>query len=260
MTNPLDFTDQTVIVTGGSRGVGFGIAEVFLERGAHVVICSRNEPPELPQGNGRMAAFVPADVRDPEQVESLIRAALDDTGRLDVLVNNAGGSPPADAADASPRFHEAIIRLNLLAPLHCAQQANAVMQEAGGGSIVNIASVSGTRPSPGTAAYGAAKAGLINLTASLAQEWAPEVRVNAVTAGPVLTDETEMHYGGDEGVGAVNATIPMGRMCEPADIADACLYLASPLSRYVTGANLVLDGGGDRPAFLDAVRAATNDR
>ena len=253
MSDPLDYTGKSVIVTGGSRGIGLRIAESFVARGAAVTTCSRTPPESLPAG----VHFVAADVREPEQVEAVVRAALETGGAVDVLVNNAGGSPPADAATASPRFHESIIRLNLLAPFHVAQQANVVMQaQAGGGVIVNIASVSGLRPSPGSAAYGAAKAGLINLTQSLAQEWAPKVRVNCVSAGPVRTSDTELHYGGADGVAAVSQTIPLARMCEPDDIADAVLYLASPLARFVTGANLVLDGGGDRPAFLAAVRSA----
>jgi NAD(P)-dependent dehydrogenase (short-subunit alcohol dehydrogenase family) len=172
---------------------------------------------------------------------------------LDVTVNNAGGSPSAAAADASPRFSEAIIRLNLLGPLHVAQAVNRVMQDqAGGGSIVNVASVSALRPSPGTAAYGAAKAGLLNLTQTLAVEWAPKVRVNAVSAGLVATDDSLDHYGGAEGLGRVAATVPMGRFATPGDVADAVTFLASPLAGYVTGANLVLHGGGEWPAFLRA--------
>jgi len=123
-----------------------------------------------------------------------------------------------------------------------------------GGAIVNIASVSGTRPSPGTAAYGAAKAGLLNLTQSLAVEWAPKVRVNAVTAGLVQTADALAHYGGEEGLAAVGATVPLGRLGEPADVADACLFLASPLARYVSGASLLVHGGGEWPAFLKAAK------
>ncbi|MBI2168890.1 MAG: SDR family oxidoreductase [Actinobacteria bacterium] len=248
--DPLDFSGCAVLVTGGTRGIGFAIAGGFAARGASVVVCGRNEPEKLGEG----VRFVAADVREPDQVDELVQAVVDGEGRLDVVVNNAGGSPPADAATASPRFHDAIIRLNLLAPLHVAQRGNLLMQgQPDGGVILNVGSVSGMRPSPGTAAYGAAKAGLLNLTRSLAQEWAPKVRVNCVTAGPVLTDETEQHYGGDAGLAAMAGTIPLGRLCEPADVADACLFLASPLARFVTGANLVLDGGGDRPAFLTAV-------
>jgi NAD(P)-dependent dehydrogenase (short-subunit alcohol dehydrogenase family) len=185
-----------------------------------------------------------------------VRAATERYGSLDVLVNNAGGSPFADAATASPRFSAAIVTLNLLAPLYLAQAANAVMQQQeGGGVIVNVASVSGTRASPGTAAYGAAKAGLLNLTQSLAVEWAPRVRVVAVTPGPVRTEQAHLHYGNDAGIAAVDATVPMGRMAEPRDVADACLLLASPLAAYVTGANLLVHGGGERPAFLAAANA-----
>lgn len=251
------FAGATVLVTGGTRGIGRGIASRFLQAGADVFVCSRNEPEALPEADGRSARFVAADVRDPDQVDELVRTAVDATGRLDVLVNNAGGGPPSPAASASPRLHEGIVRLNLVAPLHCAQRANTAMQQQeAGGSIVNVGSVSGLRPSPGTAAYGASKAGLISMSASLAQEWAPRVRVNCISAGPVRTEDNELHYGGPAGVEAVNATVPLGRMCEPGDIADACLYLASPLARFVSGANLVLDGGGDRPAFLEAVEGA----
>jgi NAD(P)-dependent dehydrogenase (short-subunit alcohol dehydrogenase family) len=224
------------------------------------MVCGRSDTPEaeLPAagqpGHLRRAAFVTADVRQPEQASSVIEATVERFGRLDVLINNAGGSPTAAAADASPRFFESIVALNLLAPLYCAQAANAVMQGQGdGGSIVNIASVSGIRPSPGTAAYGAAKAGLINLTQSLAIEWAPKVRVNSLTAGMVATEAADDHYGGSEGMAAVAATVPLGRFGAPQDIAGLCLFLASPLAGYVTGANLVAHGGGEWPAFLGAV-------
>ncbi len=195
-----------------------------------------------------------ADVRDAAQCAAVVDAAVTRFGRLDALVNNAGGSPTADAATASPRFFESIVALNLLAPLYCAQAANAVMQgQEEGGSIVNISSVSGLRPSPGTAAYGAAKAGLVHLTQSLAIEWAPKVRVNALSAGMVATEAADEHYGGAAGIAAVAATVPMGRFGTPADLAGICLFLTSPLAAYVTGANLVAHGGGERPAFLAAV-------
>jgi len=197
---------------------------------------------------------VEADVRQPEQAEALIDAAVGRFGRLDVLVNNAGGSPYALAADASPRFLASVVTLNLLAPLYCAQAANAVLQHGDGGSIVNVGSVSGLRPSPGTAAYGAAKAGLVNLTQTLAVEWAPKVRVNCVTAGLLDTGAGPEHYGGPEGLARVAVTVPLGRMGTPADVAGCCLFLASPLAAYVTGANLVAHGGGEWPSFLRAAR------
>ena len=145
------------------------------------------------------------------------------------------------------------MRLNLLAPLTFAQQANAVMQaQEDGGVIVNIASVSGLRPSPGSAAYGAAKAGLLNLTQSLAVEWAPKVRVVALTPGMVATEQSELYYGDEASQARVAATVPAGRLAQPSDVADAVLFLASPFAAYASGTNLVLHGGGERPAFLAA--------
>jgi Dehydrogenases with different specificities (related to short-chain alcohol dehydrogenases) len=256
MHDPLSFHDKVVLVTGGGKGVGRGISRRFLACGAHVVICGRQAPERLPAQGGREALFFPCDVRDVEQLEQLMRHIMERFGRLDVLINNAGGAPYADAASASPRFSESIIRLNLLAPLNLCQLANRVMQaQSEGGSIINICSVSAIRPSPGTAAYGAAKAGLLNLTRSLAVEWAPKVRVNAVTAGLILTEQAGLHYGDDHAVAQVAATVPLGRLAEPEDIGDTCLYLASPLARYVTGADLAVHGGGERPAFLDAANA-----
>jgi NAD(P)-dependent dehydrogenase (short-subunit alcohol dehydrogenase family) len=255
MSDPLDFGGKVVLVTGGTRGVGRGISERFLAAGAEVAICGRNQPDAPPTAAGRSAIFEPCDVRDAEAVDRMVSSVVSRLGRLDVLVNNAGGSPAKDAADASPRFHEAIIRLNLIAALHCAQRANAVMQgQDEGGAIVNIASVSGVRPSPGSAAYGAAKAGVLSLTQTLAVEWAPKVRVNAVTAGMIRTELAHLHYGDEAGIAAVAATVPLGRMGEPRDVGDVCLFLASPLASYVSGANVLMHGGGEKPAFLGAAR------
>jgi NAD(P)-dependent dehydrogenase (short-subunit alcohol dehydrogenase family) len=249
----LDMSRRVVIVTGGCQGIGRGIAARFLSEGADVVICARH-PPATPVASGeRVASFIAADVREPDQIDAVVAHTIERFGRVDILVNNAGGSPPSDAATASPRFSAAIIQLNLVAPLVFAQRVNAVMQkQEHGGCIINIASVSGTRPSPGTAAYGAAKAGLVNLTQSLAVEWAPKVRINAVVAGIMRTEKAHLHYGDETAMARVAATIPLGRMGEPDDVADACLYLASPLARYVSGACLAVHGGGEIPAFLRA--------
>ena len=265
-TGPLSFEGRVVVVTGGGRGIGRGVSEAFLDAGAEVTVCGRStmEDADLPSGadgagGRRRAHFVTADVRDPDQAAAVVDAAVSRFGRLDVLVNNAGGSPVTPAATASPRFVASIVQLNLLAPFYCAQAANAVMQaQDGGGSIVNIASVSGLRPSPGTAAYGAAKAGLLNLTQTLAMEWAPRVRVNAVSAGLVATEGADDHYGGPAGMAAAAATVPLGRFGTPGDVAGICLFLASPLAAYVTGANVVAHGGGERPPFLEAVERATS--
>lgn len=231
MDNPLDFSGKVVLVTGGGKGIGKGISESFLAAGAEVAICGRSKPDCVPGSDNREAHFYACDVRDFEQIEACVNLVMERFGRLDVLVNNAGGAPHADAATASPRFSESIIRLNLIAPLNFSQVANrAMQQQEEGGSIINIASVSTLRPSPGTAAYGAAKAGLVNLGSSLAVEWAPKVRVNAVVVGLTETEQAHLHYGDDAGIAAVGATIPLGRMALPGDIGDACLFLASPLA------------------------------
>lgn len=252
-TDALDLAGRVVIVTGGTKGVGRGIAARFLEAGADVVVTARNEPEAPLAVDGREALFTPADVRDPDQAAAVVGFAVERFGRVDAAVNNAGGAPFADAATASPRFSESLIRLNLVSALHLAQAANAVMQgQADGGSIVNISSVSGMRPSPGTAAYGAAKAGLISLTTTLAVEWAPRVRVNCVSPGLIRTEQAHLHYGDEAGIAAVAATVPLGRLGTPTEVGDACLFLCSPLAAYVSGANLVVHGGGERPSFLDA--------
>jgi NAD(P)-dependent dehydrogenase (short-subunit alcohol dehydrogenase family) len=251
----IDLSGRVAIVTGGGRGVGRGITARFLAAGADVVICGRN-PPETPVSAGvREAVFVTADVREIDQIDRVVATTRERFGRLDVLVNNAGGAPPADAATASPRFSERILALNLTAPLHFAQRANAVMQaQEEGGSIIQITSVSGLRPSPGTAAYGAAKAGLVSLTQTLAVEWAPKVRVNAVAAGMIRTEQAHLFYGDEAGIARVEATVPLGRLGLPEDVGDACVFLASPLASYVSGATLLVHGGGEPPPFLEAAR------
>lgn len=249
----LDYHGKVVLVTGGTKGVGAGIASNFLGAGAQVIVCGRSAPQTLPQVGENQAQFIASDVRDLDSLHALFTQIHRDFGRLDVVVNNAGGSPPADAATVSPRFSESIIRLNLIAPLNVAQQANSLMQEqSDGGVIIFIGSISALRPSPLTAAYGAAKAGVLSLVQSLAVEWAPKVRVVAVSPGLVRTEQSYQHYGDESGVAAVSATIPAGRMANPDDIGAACVFIASPLGSYASGCNLLLHGGGERPAFLAA--------
>jgi NAD(P)-dependent dehydrogenase (short-subunit alcohol dehydrogenase family) len=248
----LRFDGAVVLVTGGVRGVGAGIVRSFLEGGATVITCARHAPEQPVVEAGREAEFVTCDVRDPEQAAQLVDGVAERRGGLDVVVNNAGGAPFAEAASASPRFHSKIVELNLLSALHVSQRANEVMQRGSGGSIVMVSSVSATRGSPGTAAYGAAKAGLDNLAASLAIEWAPKVRVNALQVGMVRTENAELHYGDEESVAAVGDTVPLGRLAEPREVGECAAFLASPLASYVSGAALRVHGGGERPAFLAA--------
>ncbi|WP_280405486.1 SDR family oxidoreductase [Nocardia brasiliensis] len=256
MALEIDLVDRVVLVTGGVRGVGAGVSRTFLAAGATVIACARR-PAEAPiEVDGRGIEFLPCDVRDADAVQGLVDTVVERYGRLDHLINNAGGAPFALAATASKNFHAKIVELNLLAPLLVSQAANAVMQQQpGGGSIVNISSVSGHRPSPGTAAYGAAKAGMDSLTASLAVEWAPKVRINSLVVGPVVTEQSQLHYGDQDGIDAVGETIPLGRMAHPDDVGRCAVFLASQLAGYVSGASLLVHGGGERPAFLAASTA-----
>lgn len=254
MPESIEVKRRFVVVTGGTRGIGHAIATAFLAAGDTVMVCGRSAPDTLPAHGSNVAAFENADLRDAAQAEKLIKGFVAKHGRIDVLINNAGGSPSVEAATASPKLSEKIVQLNLLAPLYCAQAANAAMQtQDTGGLIINIASVSGARPSPGTAIYGAAKAGLLSLSQSLAMEWAPKVRVNAIIVGLVFTPAAEDHYGGKAGVERVAATIPMKRFVAPTDVSNACLLLASPLATYISGASLEVHGGGEPPVFLSVI-------
>ncbi|MCI3270439.1 SDR family oxidoreductase [Streptomyces cylindrosporus] len=237
---------KAVVVTGGTRGVGAGIAQAFADAGAEVVVCARR-PPEVPL---KGAEFAPVDLREPDAVRAFFGALP----RLDVLVNNAGGGPYRRLADADAERHAKVVELNLLAPLTASLAAYDHLRHARG-SVVMIGSVSGSRPSPGSAAYGAAKAGLESLARSMAVEWAPDVRVNTLVVGMVRTELAHLHYGGDEGVEAVSRTVPLGRLATPADIGAAAVFLASDAAAYISGASLLVHGGGERPAFLDAATA-----
>ena len=251
--NPLDMTGRTVIVTGATMGLGRVIAARFLEHGAAVVGCARREPTEPVAAAGREAAFVAADVRDPDQIQLVVETAVAATGRVDVLVNNAGGAPPVDTATVSPRFNEKVIALNLLAPLTFAQAVHPVMSaQDGGGVIINISSVSSIRPTPAGAAYGAAKAGLDNLTQTLAHEWGPAIRVLSVMVGLLRTEQAHLYYGDEAGIDAVGGTLALGRLGDPDEIADVVLFCASPLASFMSGASIPVHGGGEVPSYLSA--------
>lgn len=247
---------RVVLVTGGTRGIGAAIATAFLAEGDAVVVCGRHAPEGLAGAGGRRAQFVAADVRDPEAAAGAVEAVLDLHGRIDVLVNNAGGTAPGPAAAMSAASAAAVVNLNLLAPFYVAQRANAAMQEQeAGGVIVNIGSTAELRPAPGNALYAAAKSGLHGLTRALALEWAPKVRVVQVTPGPVETEGSARHYGGDAAFAAASAAIAMGRFARPEDVADACVLVASPRAAYVSGAELHVDGGGETPGWLKAIQS-----
>jgi NAD(P)-dependent dehydrogenase (short-subunit alcohol dehydrogenase family) len=256
----IDLSGQVALVTGGVRGVGAGIARSLLAAGAEVVTCARHEPEQLPTADGRTAHFRSVDVRDVGPAQQLVAEVAAEFGRLDLLVNNAGGAPYVEAATASPRFHSRVMDLNLLAPLVLSQSANAIMQQQdAGGSIIMISSMSSLRPSPNTAAYGAAKAALNSLAGTLAVEWAPRVRVNSLALGMVLTEMAPLNYGGEAGLATVAATVPLGRLAGPDEIGAMCVFLASPLAGYVSGAVIPIHGGGEEPAYRTALVTSATD-
>lgn len=246
----LQLGGRVVLVTGGVRGVGSGISAVFADQGATVVTCARRAVEDSPH------EFLACDVRDDESVKTMVDTIVARHGRIDVVVNNAGGSPYALAAGASARFSTKIIELNLIAPLLVSQHANEHMQKQDrGGCIVNVASVSGRRPTPGTAVYGAAKAGLENLTSTLAVEWAPKVRVNSLVVGMVETEQSELFYGDADSIAAISANVPLGRLAKPADVGWAAAFLASDVASYISGASLEVHGGGEPPHYLATTTA-----
>jgi len=236
----MSFKDKTIIVTGGGRGIGRGISDSFAAQGANIIICGRRNPETLPESSH----FISLDIREPDAAKTLVDFAIEKTGRIDCLINNAGGGPPVASKDASPNLTQKVIALNLLAPINIAQAAYEPLK-ATGGSIINISSVSATRSSPGS-----------DVTTSLAMEWAPDIRVNAIIAGLVKTEASADHYGGAKGMAHLAGNLPMGRMGTPDDIAKACLFLADSSNSYVSGACLEVFGGGEPPSFLKIAEEA----
>jgi NAD(P)-dependent dehydrogenase (short-subunit alcohol dehydrogenase family) len=246
-------TGKVVIVTGGSQGVGLGIARAFLRDGASVVTCARTAfevaPAATEEEHRSRCIHVSADVRVDADIDRVVATTLDRFGRLDVLVNNAGGQPPADIATASPRFVRAIVELNLTAPMIFSQKAYAVMsQQESGGSIINISSQASMVGGGGSmlVPYGAAKAGLNHMTRSLAVAWGRKVRVNCVSLGWVETEAMVdlLLPDGEAGSQAWLDRIPVGRMGTPDEIGDICVFLASDRASYINGTTIWADGGG----------------
>jgi NAD(P)-dependent dehydrogenase (short-subunit alcohol dehydrogenase family) len=245
---------RVAVITGAGTGIGRGVALVLAEHGADIVLAARRRDPleqtakEVEQ-LGRRALVVPTDVTDIDQCDQLVSRTVEEFGRLDILVNNAGGSTTKPIAAWTPEEWHQIVDLNLGSVWFLSRFAVAPMIEQGKGAIVNISSGSSLFPFPMGAPYGASKAAVNNLTASMAATWTPRgVRVNALAVGAVRTEmliEDGKKYGLDEA--ALGAGNSMGRLGEPDEIGYAVLYFASDASSYCTGQTLWINGGPKAP-------------
>jgi len=248
----IEMSGKIVIVTGGASGTGAGIVQGFLDAGAKVAICDRPEMAEKANGQAR---FFPCDLRSHGSITGAVDGIASEFRRIDVLVTAAGGSPNVDFATVSPRFHEGVLALNLHGPIHFAQAVHRHMiANDEGGAIVNLTSIAALRPAPQTSCYAAARAGILGLTKSLAMEWAPHIRVNAIVAGMVDWGDDALPYGSADARRAICEALPGKRMGAPADVAMAALYLASPMASYISGTTMELHGGGEPPLFLDIIK------
>lgn len=237
------------------RGIGLEITKTFLRLDANVVVLARNKPSRKIQAKGNAGVYIECDIRSLESIDNALKTIKSEYKTLDILVNNAGGAPLVDSISASPKFHQAIIDLNLMAPLNVSQKVGRLMMKQKTiSNIINISSVTATRPTPGSAAYGAAKGALVNLTKTLAIEWAPKIKVNAIIVGYIQTENSLLHYGSKSEINKVAKTIPLKRMGKPQDIANACIFFASPLAEWITGAALEVHGGGETPSYLDVAK------
>ncbi|HEV7759422.1 MAG TPA: glucose 1-dehydrogenase [Acidimicrobiales bacterium] len=247
---------QVAIVTGAGQGIGRGIAVGLAEAGADVVLAARTESDldevaGLVRQAGTRALVVPTDVTDAAALEHLVGRTIETFGRLDVLVNNAGGTMPRPALATSERYLEQAFRFNVTSAFNLTKlAARQMVDTAGGGAVVNISSRSASMTQTSFVAYGAAKAALDRLTRNIAPELAPRVRVNAIDVGGVATRSLDVVLTDDELRRQFLAGTPMGRPGEPEDIACAVLYLVSDASSWVTGKVFEIDGGAENPSIL----------
>ena len=249
MTDVFDMTDKVVVVTGGSRGLGRAMVEAFAAKGADVVITSRKLPAcemlaaSVADATGRRALGVACHVGHWDQCDELFDTVYREFGRCDVLVNNAGMSPLYDSlGSVSEELFQKVIDVNLKGPFRLSARFGEQMVADGGGAIINVSSIAAVRPSPAEAAYGAAKAGINNLTVSFAKALAPSVRVNTIMPGPFMTDISKA-WDLEQFAKTAEKEIPLKRGGEPEEVVGAALYFASAASSYTTGAVLKIDGG-----------------
>ena len=245
-------TDQVAIVTGAGRGIGAASAIALAEAGADVVISSRTEDQLRDvaaqiEAAGRRALVVPADLSDLDAVAALAPAAIEAFGRLDVVVDNVGGTMPRPFEHTSPKFLTEAFTWNVVTAHALNWAVVPLMLETGGGSIVGISSMMGRSAARGFLAYGTAKAALAHYTRLAALDLAPRIRVNAIAVGSVATSALEMVTTNDELRTAMEDGTPLRRLGEPEDIAAAVVYLASPAGAFITGKVMEVDGGLNGP-------------
>ena len=239
-----DFTGKVILVTGGSRGLGYQMVKAFAERGADMIIASRKLDncetiAEECRTLGRCALPFAAHVGKWAECDALIEAAYNEFGRVDVLVNNAGMSPPMPSHEMPESLFDSVMNLNFKGPFRLASQIGKRMADGDGGAIINISSTGALMALPGVVPYGAAKAALNAMTLSMSREYGPKVRVNTISAGPFLTDIADAW----DPIKRKKQPVALGRPGNPDEIVTAALMLASPASSYTTGALLRVDGG-----------------
>jgi 7-alpha-hydroxysteroid dehydrogenase len=245
-------TDRVAVVTGAGRGIGAASAVALAEAGADVVVSSRtvSQLEDVAAGirsAGRRALVVPADLSELDNVARLANTAHETFGRLDVVINNVGGTIPNAFLDTTTEYMEEAFHFNVATAHALCRAAVPLMLESGGGTIVNISSVMGRVSGRGYLAYGAAKAALAHYTRLAARDLAPRIRVNAIAVGSVATSALEFVVQNDEMRSAMEGATPLHSIGEAEDVAAAVIYLASPASAYVTGKVLEVDGGLDQP-------------